>query len=291
MACGQCIGCRLERSRQWAVRCVHENLFHEESSFLTLTYDDNNLPYGNTLVKADIQKFMKRLKKPRPGKIRQLYCGEYGDTTYRPHYHAIIFGYRPPDPELFAQENGINTYTSKELTALWGMGHCTFGDVTFESAAYCARYCTKKITGDAALEHYRVIDEDTGEVIDRVPEFMESSRRPGLGTAWLEKYGRDAYEKDEVVMRSKAFKPPRYYDKMFEITDPQTWQVIKLKRRVDIENHIETQRKRAGNWTDASGKILGPKYVDVKFDMHSDRRLHDGQIIAEKRLQQRENFQ
>lgn len=143
VSCGQCIGCRLERSRQWAVRCMHEKQMHDDACFITLTYDDDNLPFGETLVLSDWQKFMKRLVK-KNGPIRFYHCGEYGDDTNRPHYHAILFGYRPDDPELFSTSGETKLYASPSLRNTWGMGHCTFGDATFETAAYVARYITKK---------------------------------------------------------------------------------------------------------------------------------------------------
>src|SRR3954449_8205389 len=88
LPCGQCIGCRLERSRQWAMRCVHENKMHPRSSFVTLTYDDKNIPPAGSLSKRDFQLFMKRLRKSQSNPLRFFACGEYGETTHRPHYHV-----------------------------------------------------------------------------------------------------------------------------------------------------------------------------------------------------------
>jgi len=229
--CGQCIGCRLERSRQWAIRCVHEKQLHEDNSFITLTYNDDHLPDGGTLVRKHFVDFMKRLRR-KVGPVRVFYCGEYGDETLRPHYHACLFGYRPPDPELFSMKNEIPLYTSPSLRERWGMGHATFGELNFETAAYCARYVTKKVTGDAAHEHYRTIDPDTGEIFDRLPEFNGMSRRPGIGLPWLQKYGKDSYSKDEIILRDRAMKPPRAYDKAFEHIDPQLWRSVRIDRAV-----------------------------------------------------------
>jgi len=260
----------LERSRQWAVRCVHEGQMNQDNCFVTLTYDDDHIPYGATLHKPDYQKFLKRLRKA-VGKYRYALCGEYGDETQRPHYHALLFGYRPDDPELFSTRGENRMYTSKKLSKIWGMGHATFGELTFESAAYCARYCTKKITGENAWEHYASVDPDTGEIFERVPEFWAPSRRPGIGLDWLKKYGKDAYEKDEVVLRAKAMKPPRFYDTHMEVTDPQLWWTVRRKRR--------------------QSAFLKYDPVNIDPDAHHSRRLYSGQIIAEKRLQQRENMQ
>ena len=230
--CGQCIGCRLERSRQWAIRCVHEASLHENNSFLTLTYNPQNLPEGGTLVVADFQNFMKRLRKSVGHKIRFFHCGEYGESTRRPHYHAIIFGHDFKDKQLHKTINENNLYTSNTLNKLWPLGHALIGDVTFESAAYVARYCTKKITGAKALEHYTDIDYSTGEIInERKPEYTTMSRRPGIGKAWLEKFRDDIFPDDFVVLAGKKLRPPNYYLNQYEVTNPEEHQKIKAKRK------------------------------------------------------------
>ena len=187
LPCGQCSGCRLERSRQWAMRCVHEAQLHEDNIFITLTYDNEHLPYGGSLYYRDFQLFMKRLLvhadrhlKRHPG-IRFYMCGEYGENFGRPHYHAVMFNYDLPDKKLFKMERGNPLYTSEILSELWGKGLTSVGGVTFQSAAYVARYIMKKVTGDAAEDHYTRIDPETGEVFERVPEFTNMSRRPGIG--------------------------------------------------------------------------------------------------------------
>lgn len=263
VSCGQCIGCRLERSRQWAIRCVHETQMHADNCFITLTYDDDNLPFGGTLHRPDFQKFMKRLRKNQ-GPCRVFYCGEYGETTLRPHYHAILFGWRPPDPELF-QNDDNKLYQSKILSDIWGLGHASFGEATFETAAYVARYVTKKITGPAAETHYETVDPETGEIYTRVPEFNGMSRRPGIGLEWVKKYGKDTYSKDEVILRGKAMKPPRAYDRQFEITDPRTWQRVKLNRAKTAKENDPTR---------------DPEY-------RKSRRLYAGNKITTQRMQKR----
>jgi len=187
LPCGRCIGCRLERSRQWAMRCVHESSLHDQNCFLTLTFADNPV----SLRKSVFQKFMKRLRKAiDPVKIKYFMCGEYGEQFDRPHFHACIFGWSPPDLELLSSKNGILLYKSEFLSKVWGHGFVTVGDVTFESAAYVARYVMKKITGDSAQEHYEYVDE-TGEVIDRLPEYCCMSRRPAIAAEWYDIYLND----------------------------------------------------------------------------------------------------
>lgn len=216
LPCGQCIGCRLERSRQWATRCMHEAQLYDENAFLTLTYNDEYLPSNGSISKPEMQKFIKRLRKSiSPRKIRYVYCGEYGEQNSRPHYHALIFGYdfskdRQPHSK---NADGSFLYTSAHLERLWPFGHALIGAVTFESAAYVARYCLKKITGKGASSAYERIDPVTGEIFDIEPEFFSMSLKPGIGLGWLDKFKTDVYPHDEVIVRGHRTRPPRAYDK------------------------------------------------------------------------------
>lgn len=239
LPCGQCIGCRLEKSRQWAIRCVHEASLYERNAFITLTYDEYNLPDDGSLRLEDFQKFMKRLRKRCGEGIRFFHCGEYGEKFKRPHYHACLFNFDFDDKELFSTRHGVKLYISRTLSELWPFGFSTVGDVTFESAAYVARYITKKVTGDAAERHYERVDEKTGEVWSVKPEYTTMSRRPGIGKPWLEKFAKDVYPDDFVVLRGKKMKPPKYYDLSFEIDEPELFRKIKASRRAKIEDHME----------------------------------------------------
>lgn len=236
--CGQCIGCKLERSRQWAIRCVHEASLYDKNCFITLTYRDEKLPKNNSLEVPAFQNFMKRLRKRFGAGIRFFQCGEYGEKFQRPHYHACLFNFDFPDRELFQIRDGTRLYTSKALEELWTDGFSTIGDVTFESAAYVARYVTKKLTGDKAIDHYNVVDHKTGEIlIERKPEYVTMSRRPGIGKPWLDKFNTDVYPGDFVVMDGKKMRPPKYYDSKFELDDPETFRKIKAQRKRQV---IET---------------------------------------------------
>lgn len=225
LPCGRCVGCRLERSRQWAVRCMHEAQLHEENSYVTFTYEINPV----SLVYRDFQLFMKRLRS-ECGAVRFFMCGEYGELDRRPHYHALLFGYRPKDLLYFATKNGFKLYTSAQLTRIWGLGHCVIGNVSFESAAYVARYIMKKVTGDAASDHYKVVDKLSGEVLDIVPEFCNMSRRPGIGAAWVDKFRSDIYPKDYCVVNGNKSVLPRFYDKRLEKIDPDGFELLKFER-------------------------------------------------------------
>lgn len=225
LPCGQCIGCRLERSRQWAIRCVHEASLYERNCFITLTFNEEYLNKKGSLVKADFQNFMKRLRKKyygnQKGNVRYFHCGEYGEKFTRPHHHACLFNFDFDDKTHWQTRDRIPLFVSKSLQELWPFGFSTVGGVTFESAAYVARYVVKKINGQNKDAHY----------CGRLPEYTTMSRRPGLARGWFQKFGREVYPSDEVVIRGEIVaRPPRYYDKIFELTNPEDFKIIKEKR-------------------------------------------------------------
>lgn len=248
LPCGQCIGCRLERSRQWAMRMVHEASLHDDNCFITLTYNPENLPPDGGLIKRDFKNFMKRLRKQYSHKrIKFYHCGEYGDKNNRPHYHAILFGHNFDDwVYLFDSPGGEHIYTSPKLEKIWQYGFVTIGTVTFESAGYVARYCMKKINGKQAdkineetgLKHYERINSFTGEVIEVLPEYATMSRggRYGRGIAhdWISRYSRDVYPKDFTTIRGARMRPSRYYDKYIEEIDPCLYDDIKAGRELKM---------------------------------------------------------
>lgn len=239
LPCGQCIGCRLDRSRQWAIRCVHEASLYENNCFITLTYNDENLPKDNSLCVEHFQLFMKKLRKKYGKGIRYFHCGEYGENFGRPHYHACIFNFSFRDKKLLKTlENGTKYYVSEQLNELWEYGFTMIGDVTFESAAYVARYITKKITGKNAFEHYNKINYETGEIIaERRPEYVTMSRKPGIGKPWLDKFSTDVYPEDYIVLRGKKLKPPKYYNAQYEKVYPSDYEKIKNRRIVNAKKH------------------------------------------------------
>jgi len=222
LPCGQCVGCRLERSRQWAIRCMHEAQMHTQNCFITLTYDDNHLPSDRSLHYRDFQLFIKRLRKRYSGRrIRYYMAGEYGENFGRPHWHACIFGLDFDDKKLWKRTSANSQlYRSADLELLWPFGYSSIGDVTFESAAYVARYIMKKVTGKNAAEHYQEIDPDTGEITNRTPEFTKMSLKPGIGYEWYKQYTSDVYPHDYVIIRGKKVKPPKFYDKKYKIDNP-----------------------------------------------------------------------
>lgn len=242
--CGSCIGCRMTHSRNWAIRCVHEAQMHHGNEFITLTYAPEHLPMHGSLFLPHFQQFMKCLRHAiSPDRVRFFHCGEYGEENQRPHYHAILFGINFPDktPLSVNQKTGETLYTSQMLSGLWPHGFATTGTVTFNSAAYVARYIMKKHKGDKAEQNYMVEGPDgishnpeTGEIDFLKPEYTTMSRRPGIGKTWFEKYWTDVYPNDQVVIKVKdkykTYPPPRYYDKLLEAMNPGLFADIQVKR-------------------------------------------------------------
>jgi hypothetical protein len=241
LPCGSCCYCRLEHSRNWAVRAMHEASLYDRNCFLTLTYNDEYLPVNHCLDYDAPVKFMKRLRQEFGEGIRSFGCAEYGEKLSRPHYHLCLFNFDFDDKIHWSTENEQKYYVSKKLQELWPYGHCIIGDVTFESAAYVARYITKKITGTRADSHYEFINEKTGEVIQKPPEkSICISRRPGIGKDWFDRYYQRIIEFDSVICRGREVKPPKYYDRLLEKINPEALKKLKIKRK---EKSEEAQQK------------------------------------------------
>lgn len=232
LPCGGCLQCRLSQSRNWAIRCQHELTMHPQGGiFLTLTYAPEHLPANRSLDKTVVPQFIANLRKHISTPIKYYHCGEYGDKLSRPHYHCLIFGWRPEDDQVRRIRRGLYPlYTSPLIENLWGKGHCPFGELTFESAAYTARYATKKILGKKAVSHYTRVDPDTGEIFELQPEYATMSNRGGIGRSWLEKYFNEVYPSDAVLINGHLVQPPRFYDKILQQRDPVLFEQVKKKR-------------------------------------------------------------
>lgn len=196
--CGKCVGCRLEQSRQWAVRCMHEKRLHNASAFLTLTYA--KMPPGNSLQLADYQNFLKRLRHHTGTGLRFFGCGEYGSITQRPHYHLLLLNSDFNDKKIAVRGTEYNLYASPLLSKLWPHGHHTIGNVDFHSAAYVARYCVKK--------------NQNGKLVNdgRLPEFVTMSRRPGLGHGYFDRFRDEILNHDNIIVNGVPAALPRFYD-------------------------------------------------------------------------------
>lgn len=269
LPCSRCIGCRIDRSKQWAVRCVHEASLHEWNCFITLTFNNEHL-ISSSLDKRDFQLFMKRLRKKFKGdKIRYFHCGEYGDKMERPHHHACLFGIDFYDKELISNKNGTKLYHSQILEDIWGKGFCCTGDVTFQSAAYVARYIIKKLNGKLAAQRYiRDINKETGECTYLQPEYITMSRRPGIGKGWYKKYGKtDIFPKDYLTIQGRKFRIPKYYQNMYEIEDEKTIELVKKKRKERAERH-----KKDSTWCRlmTRKKIMETKVKRLKRSYEND---------------------
>ena len=242
--CGKCFGCRLKRARDWSTRMMLESEYHDESWFVTLTYDNNHLPMNeyvdedgcvcekSTLRKRDLQLFWKRLRKKQD--IRYYACGEYGTRTARPHYHAIIFGlHLDPDRLRTYRDKPFMLWECPELQEIWKCGYVVVGKVTQESCEYTARYCMKKLNGSAA------------EIYDQfnfIPEFSSMSLRPAIGRQWFDDHAFEVYPKDEIQLpKGRVVTPPRYFDRLMESLDEELMCDVKDERR-DIADKLETAR-------------------------------------------------
>lgn len=231
LPCGSCIQCRLSQSRNWAVRCQHELQMHDGVGiFLTLTYAPENLPAFGSLDKTVVPYFIAELRRWTGASLKYFHCGEYGDKLSRPHYHVLIFGWRPSDDVKQVRRGLYPLYSSPTIEALWPYGFCPFGDLTFESAAYTARYATKKVTGEKAQEHYERVDPESGEVFYLQPEYATMSNRGGIGRSWIEKYFDEVYPSDSVLINGHLVQPPRFYDKVLKQRDPVLFESVKLNR-------------------------------------------------------------
>lgn len=196
---------------------MHEAQLQPNNAFLTLTYEDKQLPDDFSVSVRTLQLFLKRLRKSLPHKIRFFACGEYGEDDpdpfqgNRPHYHALIFNHQFSDLKLHSKKNDIPLFTSQKLSQLWPYGFSTTGYVTYQTAAYVARYTIKKIGGDPAANHYTRVHPVSGQMVRVKPEFATQSRRPGIGSAWFDTFKSDIYPSDFVVVDGKPHPVPKFY--------------------------------------------------------------------------------
>lgn len=243
---------------------------HKENAFITLTWKPELL-CTHSLVHRDWQLFMKRLRRyidrhaqHAPSghllgkKVRYYMAGEYGSQHRRPHFHACLFGYDFPDKKYWrTTPSKSKLYTSATLDKLWGNGFTSVGAVTFESAAYIARYIMAKITGPNAWQYYEHTDETTGEITDLLPEYNKMSLNPAIGKSWLEKYAADAYPEGKILIRGYKSKTPKYYDKQYKKTDREQWEEMKNKRELEALQYRDdnTPQRLKAKETVAKAKI------------------------------------
>lgn len=239
--CGKCLGCRMDYAKIWANRCMLEAKSFKDNYFITLTYNDECIPIKNglhTLEPKDLQDFFKRIRRyweyhynwkkteNNPG-IRFYACGEYGDRTQRPHYHALIFNMPIPDKKpLFKNYQEDQIFTSKIIEEIWGKGIISIGRLSWETCAYTARYVMKKQKG---MDHKYFKDKGI------VPEFVRMSRKPGIGFTYYENNKDKIYETDEIFLSDgkgnvRTAKPPKYFDSLYELENPNILKQVKEMR-------------------------------------------------------------
>lgn len=241
LPCSKCIECRLEYARQWAVRCVHEASTHDENSFITLTYSDEHLK-SDKLQYPDFQQFMKRLRfSHQNNQIGMFVTGEYGELKKRPHWHALIFGWRPRDLTYkYSNERGDKIYSSESLDTLWGYGISEVGNVTFESAGYCARYAAKKLVHGNDKDH------------DFHPISKKSSKN-AIGKRFLELYWQDIFNHGDVILKDGTKTSiPRYYVKWLQKHQPAAWERYIIKIR---EEKIQKAQQRSNEEKEEQARI------------------------------------
>lgn len=301
LPCGQCLECRLEYARQWAIRCVHEAKMYEKNCFITLTYSDENLK-SPKLQYIDFQLFAKRLrdhifqdflkkfgklnwsilskqqKKEHYEKIQIgiFVTGEYGEKTKRPHWHAIVFNWSPADlRSRRTTDLGDEVFSSRTLDSLWGKNNsetrpCEIGDVTFRSAGYVARYAAKKLVHGVDAEH------------DFVPISKKSSHQ-AIGKKYLEKNWQDVFSTGKVILiDGTTCSIPRYYEKWLKKNQPQAWERYVTQRKADIiakaseKSELESQASRERNFArglkghETSKRQAARKIMRQKFKLLQD---------------------
>lgn len=227
--CRKCLPCRLNTAREKAVRALHEAQMHPKNIFLTLTYDNEHL-LSPRLHYKDFQDFMKKLRHTQDEKITYIVTGEYGDKNKRPHWHALLFNYRPADEKaLRSTERGDQVYSSETLTNLWGGGLTEYGEITLDSANYTARYAAKKLVHGHDQSH------------DYHPIHKTSSRR-AIGRSWIEKFHEHTFQNGFCIVKGQKTKIPRYYVDWAREHHPELWLHYVTKVRPKIHEQVIEQQ-------------------------------------------------
>lgn len=292
--CGQCLDCRLTRARNWATRATHEATLWQRSSFITLTYKEvpNDI---NSLNPIDSRNFIRRLRSKIGKNFKYFLCGEYGETGDRPHYHALIFGYdfgyeahnrkRAEGSANFQKLAGLknfqdsrelqvlentNALRSQELDDIWELGHTSVGELTFDSAIYCAQYAIKKINGALAPDHYK----------GRHPEFFRQSKN-AIGKEYAMKYADEIIQNNGVVSNGNELPIPPYYLKLFEKSGKDLDQLRQQREDFSSQHSFEKSYQRAQTLKSKFGRdfpILEEKrlgYVKKHYYFYGESHKND----------------
>jgi len=263
--CGKCIACKCNRSQEWYVRLVHEMSVHKEMCFVTLTYNEDNIKKNYSLNKKDLVDFFKRLRYYyKENKIKYYACGEYGDTTYRPHYHMIIFEYQPTVEEMYLLriEKGIKRMSSEILDKIWFQGQNTVDIVNLKTIRYTVKYITKKLYGEKAKEVYG----------DNEPPFSLMSK--GLGLNWIESTKEDHEDmlKGYLTIEGKKVPIPRYYQKKYDfigLKDPK----VNYEKIKDLDVELSQDKFYRLGRKVVKGELTYEKMEEIiKDDLEQNRR-------------------
>lgn len=239
--CGQCLNCRIVARGHMATRAVLEAREHPDGTcwFITLTYSDENAPPSGSLSKLECQSLIRRLRDAGYN-VRYKIVGEYGETFGRPHYHLLVYGLPLTDLVLFDTNSaGEKLFTSETLARFWPFGHHLIGNLTAESAGYCTEYVNKRVTGEAAAEHYRRVDPRTGQAWDVLPEFSLQSLKPGLGLPWWRKYSGECLNNGFVIIKGDKRPIPPYFLRHVSDSDAAS---LKADRRAAAVQLAEAER-------------------------------------------------
>jgi len=186
---------------------MHESSQWEDSVFVTLTYDDDNI---QDISKPELQKFFKRLRADlAPRKIKYYACGEYGDRTGRPHYHAIIFGISIPEKTIIEQN--------------WTKGLVHVGTVTPHSCRYVASYIQKKL--------YKQPGERNSSLF--------SLQSQGLGLSWADNNRAYLARHQHLTINGVKHGIPRYYVKKLELDLSESSKMRSEKRDDEYRERLQ----------------------------------------------------
>lgn len=270
LPCGRCYGCKADRARAWTLRIMHEAQLYDSNRVVTLTYAPEFLPWNQSLYYGDYQGFMKRLRKRVKGAdgshpIRFFVAGEYGEDTRRPHFHAILFNTKFKDEQVMHNKK----LASALCEDLWKRGNVVIDFLTAASAAYVAQYVNKKVFGSGAEDHYEdIVDMRTGELLRRRPEFVQMSRRFGIGSEWYEKFESDLFPVDHAVMNGQRYKVPRYYVEKYRVHgDP-----VKLEVMMESRYMRAAEQKAKGEST-PERRAVREEVAQRKADAYGKRGL------------------
>lgn len=260
LPCGRCMGCRIEKARSLAIRCMHESEMFEFNCCLTLTYDDDHIDEDHSLRPDDWKTFIHNLRQTDEGfqevicpddkirrPIRYIQTGEYGDIDQRPHHHAMLFNYDFIDKQyLYTSDAGQRYYESQRLEELWPHGIAHISEVNSSAANYICRYCTKKIIEEIEETKYQRINENTGEIYEVLPEYSTKSNRPGLGRFWLDKYGKETFDRGYLYSNGHKAAIPKYYERIMETINPCSVYKVKMdKKKEMMKRPKETTKRKA----------------------------------------------